>query len=167
MARAWFVAGRLETSHTPLGSFEDWSVIIGGILQRAGIDGLRDKIAGSAAEEIGLTLRDPVRVYRAKRSLRLMRKLRAIVDEAGISPHPAWAALLANAANPESGIHISGSFPEILRVLSSSEARLLEALALRAERTMGLGFVATKSLTALQLAEKDLGTWDELFDIPP
>ena len=39
LARAWFVAGRPEPSLTPVGSFEDWSVIIGGILQRAGIDG--------------------------------------------------------------------------------------------------------------------------------
>ncbi len=38
-ARAWFVAGRPEPSATPVGSFEDWSVIIGGILQRAGLDG--------------------------------------------------------------------------------------------------------------------------------
>jgi hypothetical protein len=39
LARAWFVAGRPEPNLTPVGSFEDWSVIIGGILQRAGIDG--------------------------------------------------------------------------------------------------------------------------------
>ena len=39
LARAWFVAGRPEPSLTPVGSFEDWSVIIGGILQRAGIGG--------------------------------------------------------------------------------------------------------------------------------
>jgi hypothetical protein len=39
LARAWFVAGRPEPNITPLGSFEDWSVIVGGILQRAGIDG--------------------------------------------------------------------------------------------------------------------------------
>lgn len=39
LARAWFAAGRPEPSLTPVGSFEDWSVIIGGILQHAGIDG--------------------------------------------------------------------------------------------------------------------------------
>jgi hypothetical protein len=39
LARAWFVAGRPEPSLTPVGSFEDWSVIIGGILQHAGIAG--------------------------------------------------------------------------------------------------------------------------------
>jgi len=39
LTRAWFVAGRPEPNLTPVGSFEDWSVIVGGILQRAGIDG--------------------------------------------------------------------------------------------------------------------------------
>jgi hypothetical protein len=39
LARAWFVAGRREPDLTPVGSFEDWSVIIGGILQHAGIEG--------------------------------------------------------------------------------------------------------------------------------
>jgi hypothetical protein len=39
LARAWFVAGRPEPSLTPVGSYEDWSMIIGGILQRAGIEG--------------------------------------------------------------------------------------------------------------------------------
>ncbi|MDP1589290.1 MAG: hypothetical protein Q8M07_16185 [Prosthecobacter sp.] len=42
LARAWFVAGRPEPSLTPVGSFEDWSVIIGGILQHAGIEGFLD-----------------------------------------------------------------------------------------------------------------------------
>ena len=38
LARAWFVAGRPEPRLTPVGSFEDWSIMIGGILQYAGID---------------------------------------------------------------------------------------------------------------------------------
>lgn len=42
LARAWFVAGRPEPSLTPVGSFEDWSVIVGGILQHAGIAGFLD-----------------------------------------------------------------------------------------------------------------------------
>jgi hypothetical protein len=39
LARAWFVAGRPEPNLTPVGSYEDWSVIVGGILQHAGIVG--------------------------------------------------------------------------------------------------------------------------------
>lgn len=42
LARAWFVAGRPEPSLTPVGSFEDWSVIVGGVLQHAGIAGFLD-----------------------------------------------------------------------------------------------------------------------------
>jgi hypothetical protein len=42
LARAWFVAGRPVPRLTPVGSFEDWSVMIGGILQHAGIEGFLD-----------------------------------------------------------------------------------------------------------------------------
>jgi hypothetical protein len=42
LARAWFVAGKPEPKLTPVGSFEDWSVIVGGILQYAGIEGFLD-----------------------------------------------------------------------------------------------------------------------------
>ena len=42
LARAWFVAGRPEPRLTPVGGFEDWSVIVGGILQHAGIEGFLD-----------------------------------------------------------------------------------------------------------------------------
>jgi hypothetical protein len=39
LARSWFTAGCPEPSVTPLGSFEDWTTIVGGILQHAGVDG--------------------------------------------------------------------------------------------------------------------------------
>lgn len=39
LARAWFVAGKPESSVTPVGSYEDWSTMIGGILEHAGIEG--------------------------------------------------------------------------------------------------------------------------------
>jgi hypothetical protein len=39
LARAWYAAGRPKPSLTPLGSYEAWSVTIGGILQHAGIEG--------------------------------------------------------------------------------------------------------------------------------
>ena len=39
LARAWFVAGKPESSVTPVGSYEEWSVMIGGILEHAGIKG--------------------------------------------------------------------------------------------------------------------------------
>jgi hypothetical protein len=39
LARAWFIAGCPEPDVMPLGSFEDWTTIIGGILQHAGVEG--------------------------------------------------------------------------------------------------------------------------------
>jgi Abortive infection alpha len=104
-------------------------------------------VAGPAAEEIGLTLQDSIKVYRAKRQYRLFEKMRDFVREAGYEPrhiplkillpsmdyasveedeglHTAWATLLANAADPNIE-SISAAFPEILRQMSPHEARLL------------------------------------------
>jgi hypothetical protein len=39
MARAWFVAGKPAPKIQPVGSFESWSFVIGGILQHAKIEG--------------------------------------------------------------------------------------------------------------------------------
>ena len=39
LARSWFVAGCPNPAVTPIGSFEDWTTVVGGILQHAGIDG--------------------------------------------------------------------------------------------------------------------------------
>jgi hypothetical protein len=39
LARAWFVAGQPKPNVKALGSFEKWTIIVGGILQHAGIDG--------------------------------------------------------------------------------------------------------------------------------
>ena len=105
------------------------------------------KVAGPAAEEIGLTLQDSIKVYRAKRQYRLFEKMRDFVKEAGYEPrhiplkillpsmdyasveededlHTAWATLLANAADPNVE-SVSPAFPEILRQMSPHEARLL------------------------------------------
>jgi hypothetical protein len=39
LARSWFAAGCPEPIVTPVGSFEDWTIIVGGILQHAGVEG--------------------------------------------------------------------------------------------------------------------------------
>lgn len=39
LARSWFIAGCPEPAVTPVGSFEDWTTILGGILQYAGVEG--------------------------------------------------------------------------------------------------------------------------------
>ena len=39
LARAWFAAGQPRTSVPPVGSFEHWTEVVGGILEYAGVDG--------------------------------------------------------------------------------------------------------------------------------
>jgi len=39
LARSWFLAGCPQPDVTPVGSFEDWTTIVGGILQHVGVEG--------------------------------------------------------------------------------------------------------------------------------
>src|ERR1035437_644775 len=104
-----------------------------------------NKIAGPAAEELGLTLQDHVKVFRFKRQIRLLQKAKEILDREGVEPRRVplkllaaimdngtleeddslqdmWAALLANNAM---GNSLETIFGEILRQLSPADARLL------------------------------------------
>jgi hypothetical protein len=106
---------------------------------------LIDKLAGSAAEELGLTLRDHVQVFRLKRQLRLWQRTQEMLKAAGLQPKQVpfkslaaivqnasmedddylqdqWAALLANNA---AGNYLDRVYPEILRQLSAADAQLL------------------------------------------
>jgi hypothetical protein len=110
---------------------------------------LLEKLAGPAAEEIGLTLKDHLRVFRLRRQLRLFGRVKTMLEDAGISPQKVplkllgpivdtasleeddalqdkWAALLANAAGHEDAIH--PSFVEVLKQISALEAQFLDAL---------------------------------------
>jgi hypothetical protein len=107
------------------------------------------KLAGPAAEELGLTLQDSVKVFRFRRRLRLFQRINEICAEAGIDPQavplttllPAveyasieqedslqdrWAALLANAANPVLDLEVLPSYPEKLKQLSQLDAKILD-----------------------------------------
>jgi hypothetical protein len=44
LARAWFVAGRPQADVPILGGFEDWTRVVGGILDFAGIEGFLDNL---------------------------------------------------------------------------------------------------------------------------
>jgi hypothetical protein len=116
------------------------------------------RIAGPAADEIGLTLADSVKVYRAKRQLKLFEKMSGFVSDAGFVPNPvalklllpaldyasveddedlhtAWAALLANASDPSEGaIEVLPSFAGVLRELSPRDAQFLKTLYSNAEK---------------------------------
>ena len=148
---------------------------------------LIDKLAGPAAEEIGLTIRDSVRVWRAKRQLKLLQKVEHMLDEARISPravslkvllplmdyasveddedlHTAWAALLANAANPEAAMQITTVFPEILRQISKAEAVFLNAVYDVVVNQLSQDF--PPGLWLARMAEHvNLGGWSELVMI--
>lgn len=111
---------------------------------------LIQKIAGPAAEEFGLTLKDHVRLVRLKRQVRLWQRAKEFLEQASIDPkrvplkllgpiiesgsleeddllQDKWAALLANAATGhEDEIH--PSFVEVLKQVSSLEALFLDTL---------------------------------------
>ena len=112
---------------------------------------LVDKLAGPMATEIGSTLGDTARVYRFKRAVKLFEEVKKIAEEAGFEPQAVrpklllpvldhasieddddmgtrWAALLANAANPDADVEVEASFPEILNQLSPDQAKLLDRI---------------------------------------
>jgi len=105
------------------------------------------KMAGPAAEEIGLTLQDHVRVFRLKRQLRLLERVKEmladrepqrvplkiiqeVVENASVEEsddiQDRWAALLANAALDTKSAH--PAFVEVLKQLTSREAQLLDLI---------------------------------------
>lgn len=109
------------------------------------------KLAGPAAEEIGLLLQDQVKLYRFKNRLRILAKAEAMLAKAGLTPnavpfrtlvpileHAAseddeslstkWAALLANSAAKAESIASHPSFPRILSEIAPGEARFLDFL---------------------------------------
>ena len=67
LARAWETQGRPAGPQKPLGSFEQWTHVIGGILHVAGIEGLLENAAELRAESQDTTHADLLRaVYTAK-----------------------------------------------------------------------------------------------------
>jgi hypothetical protein len=125
-------------------------------LVKAGVDAvlrpftdLIMKIAGPAAEELGLTLQDHVKVLRLERQLRLFKRVKEILEKNGREPERVplkllqpivenasveeddtlqdrWAALLANAAAGISSVH--PAFIEVLKQLSSLDVFVLDVL---------------------------------------
>jgi len=108
---------------------------------------LIQKIAGPAAEEFELTLKDYARVVRLKRQVRLWQRAKEFLLEVGIEPkrvpfkllgpiiesgsleeddslQDKWAALLANAATKTDAVHPSS--PEVLKQLSEWDVLYLD-----------------------------------------
>jgi hypothetical protein len=111
---------------------------------------LLTKIAAPAAEEIGYSLQDRVKFFRAKQRYQVLEKIQRFLSESGIDPQPIplkvllpaleyasdeedenlhtmWAALLANAADPKHG-SVLPSFVDTLKQLTKEEALFLKAL---------------------------------------
>jgi hypothetical protein len=141
------------------------------------------KIAGPAAEEVGLSLQDSVKVWRARRQFRLFEKMKDLITAAGYEPkrvtlklllpaidyasveededlHTAWAALLANAADPRRPVDVLPSFPDILRQLSKTEAMFLNAIFDVVNNRLRRDNRTSVELARLALTV-DLGEWTE------
>ena len=109
------------------------------------------KLAGPAAEEIGLLLRDQGKLYSFKNRLRVLAKAEAMLAKAGLTPNAVpfrtlvpilehasseddeslstkWAALLANSAAKAESTASHPSFPQILAEIAPGEARFLDFL---------------------------------------
>lgn len=108
---------------------------------------LVQKLAGPAAEELGLTLGERVRQFRFKQQLHILTRTKEMLEDAGISAkhiplkflcpliqnavleedeslQDKWAALLANSC--KEGNEVLPSFPEILKQLTPVEAKFLD-----------------------------------------
>jgi Abortive infection alpha len=104
---------------------------------------------GDAADELGQTLTDRVRLYRYGRSLKMLKKAEKMAIDAGFTPkavpikllfpllegasleenedlHTMWAALLANAASPDKVTNVRLGFIAILKNIAPDEAALLK-----------------------------------------
>jgi len=115
----------------------------------APIKDFANRLFGPAIDELGGILADPIRIYRFKRSVRLLEKVKRICEETGFEPravplktllpilenasleddedlHDRWANLLANATMPEGTTH--PSFVQVLEGLTSPEAKFLSAI---------------------------------------
>jgi hypothetical protein len=108
------------------------------------------RVSGPAATEIGLMLGDHFRVWRLKRTVRLMEDVEEVVSDAGLTLKPVaprllfpileaatledekelhqrWVWLLTNAATIDFDTEILPCFPDILKQLTSEEARFLDS----------------------------------------
>lgn len=137
------------------------------------------RLAGPAADEVGLSLQDSVRVWRAKRQYRLFEKMQATIKGAGYKPNPIalklllpaldcasveddedlhtiWANLLANAADPRAQGRVLPSFITILKDLTTWDVKFLDALVRNAEKRAVKDKVTSASLEMYRFGPYDL-----------
>jgi hypothetical protein len=113
------------------------------------LSGLVQKLAGPVADEFGQMLGEKAREYRMRNALRIFQRVQKMLLNAGIDPQTIapriflpmleaasiedndtlqerWAALLANASNPQCGAPVLASFVEVLKQLTSEQALFLD-----------------------------------------
>jgi hypothetical protein len=124
----------------------------------AWITDLLTKLVGPLFEEVGLTFRDKIRMFRGNRQIRFLEEFRKKCAAAEIEPKAVkmsllcdifekasledddelqdlWANLLANAADSREQVLVRTAFPEILKQVSNEEALYLLELFEVAQRT--------------------------------
>jgi hypothetical protein len=134
-------------------------------IMKEGIDSLvlrvsefLEKIVNPPLEELGELLADKVRFWRFKNQVDIILQAQHFLEQKGIRPkkiplktlapllengsweedpymRTKWAALLANAADPSSSYDIHSSYVEILNQLSPLEAKILDKMFDKYERT--------------------------------
>jgi Abortive infection alpha len=162
------------------------------------------KILGPAADEIAERVRDEIRIYRYGRQLSLLKKAEQMAVEAGFTPkavstkllfsllegasleenedlHDKWAALLANAANPDAEGSVRPSFTDTLKLMTPEVARFLDAVFSKASQQpaitataselgieysgKGIYAVPPRSIRIRTVTLSDLGNYDSLFNL--
>ncbi|WP_058185229.1 Abi-alpha family protein [Terracidiphilus gabretensis] len=162
------------------------------------------KILGPAADEIAERVRDEIRIYRYGRQLSLLKKAEQMAVDAGFTPkavstkllfsllegasleenedlHDKWAALLANAANPDAEGSVRPSFADTLKLMTPEVARFLDAVFSKASKQpaitakaselgieytgKGIFAVPPRSMRIRTVTLSDLGNYDGLFNL--
>jgi hypothetical protein len=146
--------------------------------------GFLKRLLGPAVDEAALLLQDKVRLYRLQNQIAILARAEQMLADAHLQPgdvqlkhllpvleaaslennielQERWAALIANASISD---NFQLLFVEMLRRLSSSEARFLDALyeivAARIAETHG-----TAAPLRNYIQEVDLGDWLHLMDV--
>lgn len=121
---------------------------------KAGLEKAKEfagKLVTPAIEEAGGILQDTVKYWRVKNQVKILLKAKKYFEKKGLDPQHVplkvlvpllengsleddesiqdkWAALLANAADPDTSDSVSPTFPQILKELSPKEVALLDKI---------------------------------------
>jgi abortive infection alpha-like protein len=152
---------------------------------------LLQKLILPAAEDVGFIGRDIVRYYRARIQIFFFEKFKVLCEQKHITlKHVAlpllfdiiqkgtieeneelqdlWVNLLANAADSREQVLVRTMFPDILRQISSQEARYLNEMLdlMEGETKPHLDSVSYDNLRRLRLVDADPNAMDDFMRLP-